>query len=534
MFLKLRSHVLLALSFLLLTLAQQYLFYGLKGLPIVWLSFGKYLTIFGFFLLASFIQQKNIRFFFLGFVLLLNFFQMAHLSYFGTQILPAEFYLFFTQWHEIQGTLLEELHHIYIPLAFTLIPLLIGGFTIKKIQNLYSWKWTAVIFALYFIYNPTRTFVTGNTWGRQPSTRELGGMNVYLSSSYFLGKILPHKLQKKNQKAFKNFSTELKLSLANKPKWDKIIVVLGESLSPHHMELFGYERPTTPFLVSQKNNPNFSYSVGLSGGVSTDIAVAFLLNMGFGNAGSLKAATGEHCLFKLAKGQGLKTRFHSIQSSQQLRYIAPYVCGAYLDDYRSMEQIAPHTTDHQAALDQDLLPELKNILKNKNQEFIILHQRGSHGPWALRSTKESQKFPHDSPVNHYDNSVIEFDEFMKKLHEVAIESKEKILVVYFSDHGEGVGRNGLWGHGSLNTSSFEIPILMMSFNQDLPVKLTPFLTHYNMSLLLAKELGYQSNQDPLARIENYVIFGNDIDGFAGNAEISWKPDGTYDFKVLTN
>jgi len=29
-----------------------------------------------------------------------------------------------------------------------------------------------------------------------------------------------------------------------------------------------------------------------------------------------------------------------------------------------------------------------------------------------------------------------------------------------------------------------------------------------------------------------VIYGNDIDGFAGKAEILFKPDNTYDFKVI--
>lgn len=526
---KLKSHLILALGFLILTLAQQYFFFALKGFPIIWLSLGKYLTILAFFFLATFIKQKTWRFIFLSFVMILNFGQMAHLSYYGTQILPAEIYLLFTQWHEIQGTLLVELHHTLIPLLFTIVPLTLGWLLLKKNQNTYANKWMVALFAIYFIYNPARTLVTGNTWGRQPSTRELGGMNVYLASSYFLGRILPHKL-KGEHKTQQNSSTELKLTKAGTAKWDKVIFILGESLTPHHMELFGYKRPTTPFLNTLKENPNFDYTIGLSGGVSTDIAVAFLLNMGFGSAGSLKAAKGEHCLFRLAKQQGLKTRFHSIQSAQQLRYIAPYICGPFLDEYKAMEEVAPHTIDHQAALDRDLLPAVKEVLKTPSKEFIMLHQRGSHGPWALRSSKESQKFPHDSPVNYYDNSVVEFDQFMKELHGMLSESKEKILVLYVSDHGEGLGEDGHWGHGSLNRQSFEIPVLMMSFNQNLPVKLRPNLTHYNLSMMLAQELGYQSNQDPLAPIENYIIFGNDIDGFAGKAQVEFK-EATYEFKL---
>lgn len=525
---KISSHFLLGLSFFLLTLAQQYLFYYIKGLPIIWLPAGKYAATFAFILLATFIKQNGLRYLFLAFVMLLNTFQMGHLSYFGTQILPAEFYLALTQFHEVQGTLLVELHHVWVPLLFTIVPALLGWMIFRKNKNLFGSKWIGVLFCLYFIYNPIRTMVTGNTWGRQPSTRELAGMNVYLAFSYFSGKILPHKLLSEGSQEASNSSLDLKLEPAEKPEWDKIVVIMGESLTPNHMGLFGYERETTPFLSSIKDKPNFLYTTGISGGVSTDIAVAFVFNMGFGEAGSIKAAKGQHCLFKLAKDQGYKTSFLSIQSAQQLRYIAPYICSSSLDDYQTLEKISPQTVDHQAAKDTDLLPAFESLVKSNDKEFIILHQRGSHGPWELRSSKESQIFPHDGPVNHYDNSVVEFDTFMKQLHTIASESPKKILVLYFSDHGEGLGEDGHWGHGRLVRTSFEIPVMLMSFNKDLPGGTIPkYVTHYNLSLLLAQELGFKSNQSPLTLVQDYVIFGNDIDGFAGKLDVKFNPDGTY-------
>lgn len=531
---KILPHLALALVFLILTLLQQYLFYYYKGLTIVWLSFGKYFATFAFFFVATFIKAPALRYLFLSFVLLLNFFQMAHLSYYGTQILPSEFFLVFTQAHEMWGTLLVELHHIWIPLLFTLIPLLLGFLLFRRTKTLYTSKWIGVLFCLYFVYNPIRTMVTGNTWGRQPSTRELAGMNVYLAFSYFSGKILPHKLLRSaNAAASTNSSLELKLEPLRKSDWDKIVVIMGESLTPHHMELFGYQRPTTPFLTSLKNDPRFFHTTGISGGVSTDIAVAFVFNMGYGAAGSIKAAKGQHCLFKLAREQGYKTRFLSIQSAEQLRYIAPYICSSSLDDYRTLEDLSPETLDHQAALDRDLLPHLKKLVDNNEREFIVLHQRGSHGPWALRSSPESQIFPHDGPVNYYDNSVVEFDRFMKEFHGIVSESPKKILMLYFSDHGEGLGENGHWGHGTLVPSSFEIPVMMMAYNHKLPSGNIPkYMTHYNLSLLLAQELGLKSNQEPLKLVNDYVIFGNDIDGFAGQLNINFESDGSYQIKSM--
>lgn len=535
MFKKLSKHFQLALVFFILTLTQQYLFYYLKGLPIVWLTLGKYFGTFAFFFVATFIKPYNLRYFFLGFVFLLNFFQMSHLSYFGTQILPNEILLLLTQFHEIQGTLLVEFHHVLIPLIFTVVPALIGFLFLKRMPDLFGSKVIGILFCLYFIYNPLRTYFTANTWGRQPSTRELAGMNVYLSFSYFSGKILPHKIFRSSDIHQTNSSADLSLTDFKTPVWDKVIIVLGESLTPNHMSLFGYERPTTPFLLSQINNPNFFYTTGLSGGVSTDIAVAFLLNMGFGDAGSLKAAKGKHCLFKLAKEKNYSTHFLSIQSAEQLRYIAPYLCASSLDDYKTLEDISPKTPDHQAARDRDLLSYAQKIIDFKAPQFIILHQRGSHAPWSMRSTKDSKKFLEEDNTAYYDNSVFEFDLFMQELFERLTKSSQRILLVYVSDHGEALGEEGKWGHGSLIRSSFEVPVLFFSFNQDLPpeTRMIPKnIPHYNLSLYLANELGFKPNQNILKPAHDYVIFGNDIDGFAGKATILFNPDGTYDFKVV--
>jgi glucan phosphoethanolaminetransferase (alkaline phosphatase superfamily) len=531
---KLLQHLSIALVFFVLTLCQQYLFYWVKELPIVWLTFGKYFATFAFFFVATFIRPSWLRFVFLVFVMVLNLFQMAHLSYFGTQILPSEIFLLLTQFHEIQGTLLAELHHVLVPLAFTLAPVIFGYFLLKRFPARFSHGLIGALFCLYFVYNPVRTLITGNTWGRQPSTRELAGMNVYLSFSYFLGKILPHKITMGRIDPFENTSTKLDLGKKQRPHWDNIILILGESLTPNHMELFGYERKTTPFLTKLKDSPKFHFARGLSGGVSTDIAVAFLLNMGFGEAGSAKAAKGNHCLFKLAKDQGYSTHFLSIQSSEQLRYIAPYVCASSLDEYKSLEDIAPHTEDHQAANDRDLLPSFQKLLLSPKRKFIILHQRGSHGPWELRSSPEAKLFKEETKTDHYDNSVVEFDLFMQRFVDVINTVEERTLVVYVSDHGEGLGENGTWGHGSLVRSSFEVPILYYAVNSPLPqgVRSAPeFLTHYNLSLLLARELGYSSNQDAFERPNDYVIFGNDIDGFAGKGTVKFTEKG-YEFKKV--
>ncbi|MBA2406229.1 MAG: phosphoethanolamine transferase [Bdellovibrionales bacterium] len=538
MFQKFKNHVYLALIFFILSLAQQYGFYAFKGFPIVWLTLGKYFGVFFFFFIFTFTPGPILRFLILSFLLILNCFQMGHLSYFGTQVLPTEIYLFFAEYKEIFGTVGTEVTHILIPLLFTSIPMGIGFFFIQKFRNLFTFKLIPVLVAAYFIYNPVRTYMTGNTWGRQPSTRELAGMNLYLSLSYCLGKIVPSKLESKKYSIQENESLKLKLEKLGNSEWDNIIVVLGESLTPNHMNLFGYARPTTPYLTSLKLNPNFFYTTALSSGVSTDISVAFFLNLGYGEAGGLKAAKGEHCLLKLAKEVGFSTHFLSTQSSEQLRYIAPYLCTAYLDDYRSLETISPATVDDKAAIDRDVLPKLNELLTSNNKKFIMLHQRGSHSPWALRYRPIADIFHSpetDKRINDYDNSVVEFDLFWRELSELLATKKTKNLVIYLSDHGEALGEGKRFGHGFLLPTSFEIPLIIQSHNKELPKRtkdLPMYLPQYNLGLYLAQQLGWNTNQSPHTIMKDYVIYGNDIDGFAGKAAISFGPGATYRFKAL--
>ena len=534
---KFKNHLLVSLVFFLLTLLQQYSFYWLKGLSITFFSPEKYLIYFMFFLLISFSSGSKVRLFLFNLFLVLNFFVMAHLSYFGTQVLPSGIYLLFTQVHEISGTLSTEYHHILIPLLFTIFPMLLGGIIYKKVPLGFSHKIITYLILIYFSYNPLRTYFTGNNWGRQPTIKELDGMNMYLSMSYFLGRILPGKLMKKDI-VVENESTRLKLISKETSNWDNIIVVLGESLSPNHLSYFGHHRRTTPFLETLRNNPQFYGLKGLSSGVSSDISIAFFFNLTYGEPGAFKMAKGEHCLFKLAKENKFSTYFHSVQDIQSLRYTLPYLCSNSLDEFKSFENISPHRENSNQAVDRDLIPSLKEILIKKNvKNFIVLHQRGSHAPWELRFSKESDVFKDqntDKRINFYDNSVLEFDLFWKELHDVLKDSSSKTLVVYLSDHGESLGTDKKFGHGFLAKTSFEIPMFFLSYNAALPTivkKFPNYLTQFSFSLFLVSEMGWKSSIEPSAVLKDYVILGNDIDGFAGKAKITFDPDHSYVYKI---
>jgi glucan phosphoethanolaminetransferase (alkaline phosphatase superfamily) len=517
------NHILLSIIAFLVTIISENLFFAInKSQSLV--PFNNYIGLYIACLLFTFVKGPKLRFFFLALIPTLSIFQMLHISFYGVPVYPSAIYLMFTEVGEMFGTLKEEISLFFIPLLLS-IPLI--GFLFfmnKKLKPAKSIPFLPVLLFFYLVYNPIRTGLTGNSWGRQPSTQEFMGMNIYLSLSYFSGKILPYKvLRKKDDTTYSS-----KFTFTDIPKFEgNIIFVIGESLSANHLSLLGYKRPTTPFLDTLKNDPNFYYSKGISSGVSTDVAVAFIANNTYGLEGQNAVIQGKQCLFKLAKKSEFRTTFYSTQSQQQLRYITNSLCLSSVDNYKNLEVLQPGILDSNAADDLKLLENLKeDLFKNVDQSnFYVLHQRGSHGPYNLRYPKDQATFKmvgdyQKDRVNHYDNSVIEFDKFMKSLIETVKSQDKPTIIIYMSDHGEGLGEEGVWGHAALKKPSFSIPVLTYFHNTSPKQDFSREPTHLELTLYISQLLGFKS--DLSFPLSNYSILGNDMDGFAGYLDLNFE------------
>ena len=492
-----------------------------------------YIGLFVILYIFTFIKHRKIRFVALNMIIFFSFFQMMHIQFFGMPVYPNAIYLMFAESGEMFATLVQNLNLFFIPALLTFPFIYINYLIDKKAFQLKHFKFVQYIFIFYFIFNPLRTFYSGNTWGRQPSTQEFLGTNIYLSLSYFSGKLLPYKII--GGKKMKAYKPEVKFQ-KEAPFVGNIIFVLGESLSANHLSIFGYGRNTTPYLKSLRGDPSFYYKKGISSGVSTDIAVAMLMNSTYGLKGSEDILTGNNCLFKLAKDNQFNTHFYSSQSQQQLRYLVNSLCLSSVDHYKSLEDIEPHIENSNAANDHKLIDLIPVLDTNFSQNFIILHQRGSHSPYKLRYEEEDKIFKiqgtgKNKRLNHYDNSVHNFDRFMKKLITKVSKYKNPTLIFYVSDHGEGLGEEGVWGHAALKRPSIEVPYLIYSHGiqiADLP-RMPKIPTHFNFSLFLSKMLGYTSQYEIHEYPRKYQILGNDLDGFAGYLKVKFHKD-TFEIK----
>lgn len=516
--------ILTTIVFLTTSIAEIVFFASQKASTTV--PYKNFIGLFVILLIFSFIKKKAWRIMSMNMVLGFSFLQMMHIQFYGMPVYPNAIYLFFTESSEVFDTLIQSLSLFLIPLLLVIPGLALNIFTDKKAIRLKGNNYLHFLFIFYFIYNPARTYMTGNTWGRQPSTQEFMGTNIYLSLSYFSGRILPHKLF--NKEIRNSYKPEVDFT-KTKPFDGNIIFVLGESLSSNHLSLFNYKRATTPYLDSLKQNKNFIFRKGVSSGVSTDISIAMLMNTTYGLRASEDILSGKRCLFNLAKQSNFETHFYSSQSQQQLRYITNSICLTSINEYKSLDGIQPNIDNVNKADDLKLIDLLPDSDEKINKQFYVLHQRGSHSPYDLRYPKEHQKFKpsqeyRQSRIDHYDNTVVNFDFFMKKLITKISKYKKPTIVIYVSDHGEGLGEEGVWGHAALKKPSIQIPMLFFQVNSDLEIlkKIPQNPTHFNISLLISNLLGHKIEQDLFISPMKFQVLGNDIDGFAGFLETTFK------------
>lgn len=105
----------------------------------------------------------------------------------------------------------------------------------------------------------------------------------------------------------------------------------------------------------------------------------------------------------------------------------------------------------------------KRIQKNKGNQLIALHIKGSHGPTYWQRYPESkarftpscnqsdiENCSDQEIVNVYDNTLVYTDYIIARTIKKLTQYSEQynVALMYISDHGESLGENGLYLHGA--------------------------------------------------------------------------------------
>ncbi len=230
-----------------------------------------------------------------------------------------------------------------------------------------------------------------------------------------------------------------------------VVLVVGETATASHFALNGYPRDTNPELTARSvlNFPRV-HSCGTSTAESVPCMFSSLAREDYSRGG----ASGRENLLDVLQRVGITVLWRDNNSG------CKGVCGRV-----PFEQIdGPEALRYgNEFLDEALLAGLQEHLDRSDGDlFIVLHQKGSHGPAYFRrsppafkrflpecSLLDLQDCRRDDLVNAYDNTILYTDHVLARVIDflAANSAEAQVAMLYVSDHGESLGENGIYLHG---------------------------------------------------------------------------------------
>lgn len=232
-----------------------------------------------------------------------------------------------------------------------------------------------------------------------------------------------------------------------------LVFVMGETARADRFSLNGYARDTNRYT---RAHDVVNFADVSACGTSTADSVPCLFS-GLGHAGfSHAAAARRESLVQALARLGVAVAWRD-NSTGCKRLCLP-------ETYEALAGAADAALCRDnVCVDEILLRDFAALLAGGPRDrFIVLHQRGSHGPAYYTDTPQWAKawLPEcdvpDLPDctraaidNAYDNTILYTDYFLARVIETldAESARYRTAMIYVSDHGESLGENGLYLHG---------------------------------------------------------------------------------------
>jgi lipid A ethanolaminephosphotransferase len=231
-----------------------------------------------------------------------------------------------------------------------------------------------------------------------------------------------------------------------------MVIVAGETARAANWSLGGYGRPTNPELARRDvlYYPHAT-SCGTATAVSLPCMFSPLTRSDYSHEGGLAH---ENLLDVLARA-GFHVEWWDNNTGD--KGIAARVTRRQMTAADGAEFCQPECTD------AIFLPHLERLAQTITQDtVVVLHQIGSHGPsYWLRYPPEAEVFSPacrnpdlsactaDEIVNAYDNTIAFTDHVLARAIDTLDAADRVIPALYYaSDHGESLGENGIYLHGS--------------------------------------------------------------------------------------
>jgi lipid A ethanolaminephosphotransferase len=232
-----------------------------------------------------------------------------------------------------------------------------------------------------------------------------------------------------------------------------VVLVLGETARADHWSLNGYGRETNPY-TKDIGAINFEH-VTACGTSTADSLPCLFSPLSRAEFSHVEAAKNESLLAILKRVDinvawlDNSTGCKGLCDAEDFIFVAGASDGQLCDSNGCYDELLTKTL-------------AESLAGNPADSFIVLHQRGSHGPTYYMNTPEAAKqfLPEcrldtfrdcddESLQNAYDNTILYTDQFLAQLIEQLgqLEATHDVALLYVSDHGESLGEGGLYLHG---------------------------------------------------------------------------------------
>lgn len=266
--------------------------------------------------------------------------------------------------------------------------------------------------------------------------------------------------------------------LADNHDIPRIIFVLGESTSRHHMQLYGYDLPTTPNLSRREQAGELTaFSSVTSPHAGTMAVMRTLFSFYDNDAMGMWYEYGN--IFDILRAADVRTAWLSNQESSGFYGSIGRTLASRCDEQAFTSHLA-HTIDLSERYDEEVLPLLDDALAGDGRmdaeprsDFLVVHLMGAHEDFKRRYPPSFARFTaadetggvRDDAASRqiraeYDNAVLYDDHIVDAI--IRRVEDQDALVIFLSDHGEEVNDvREIVGHGDENSAwQRDIPMVI--------------------------------------------------------------------------
>ncbi|WP_317984044.1 phosphoethanolamine transferase [Affinibrenneria salicis] len=253
---------------------------------------------------------------------------------------------------------------------------------------------------------------------------------------------------------FQKVGEDAQVSRENSRRPNLVIVLLGETARAQNQSLGGYSRPTNEFTAGEPGLFYFRHvtSCGTSTAVSVPCMFSAMTRQGFDDA----IARHSDSVMDIMQRAGVATFW--LDNDEGCKG----ACDRIAHDIVRPDSDSA-LCDGNTCYDEVMLKNIESKIPDDNKDkLLVFHLIGSHGPAYYQ--RYPQRFRHFLPacerndiqncsrqelLNTYDNTLrytdYVVDAYIKKLKSYA---NYNVALLYVSDHGESLGEQGIYLHGS--------------------------------------------------------------------------------------